>query len=128
MRKRIVSVLLIMLFICIMAIPVAARWSNIERITLDLTFSNNQAHASGLIRGRVDTASIVATFSLQEQVGNNWVTIHTWPQVSVSGRILTFSDSAAATPGRNYRLNVVTTVTNTAGTPETATEFVERRY
>ena len=133
MKKRFVAIFLTMLISSISVVPVAAAsimpfWVNVKRISLSLTFSSGQANASGIVEGESNTTRISATYSLQEKNGNNWTTVHTWPTVTIYGKLLTFTGSASATQGKTYRLTVNATVTNTAGTSETVSEYLEKTY
>jgi len=133
MRKRITGILLAVLILSIAATTVYAatmspRWINTQSMTLSLSFSGGQANAASIINGNRNTASIVATYSLQERVGNTWVTVHTWPTVTSDSMRLGFTGTASATSGRTYRLFVTATVTNTSGVSETITNYHVRVF
>ncbi len=133
MMKRVIGILLAIL-ICsasvmsVYAADIGFYWVNTQSVSLELTFSNGTATAKSTIIGKSDTASISATYSLQEKSGSNWTTVHTWKSVSVTGRTLSFSDTAAVSAGKTYRLCVTATIKNNAGTSETVTDYHEKAY
>ena len=142
MKKRILGFLVTIIVFSMIAAPVSVYsksfdtyfigiepfWQNTSQIILSLSFSNGTATASGTIIGKSDASSISATYSLQEKVGNSWVTVHTWASQSTSGRTLGFSGTASATSGKTYRLTVSGSVTNTAGSVESVAGNTERKY
>jgi hypothetical protein len=111
------------------AVPISPLWTNTQSVTLNLSFSNGTANASGVILGQSNTASISASFSLKElNSSGSYVTTYTWPTKYATGTLLTFSGSTSATQGKTYRLYVTAVVTNTSGSAESVTSYVQATY
>ncbi|MDR1299636.1 MAG: hypothetical protein LBJ84_05235 [Oscillospiraceae bacterium] len=140
MRKRILSIVLAIAIAVGLCGTISAsamekapgfelQWANTQSVTLALSFSNGNANASCIISGKSNAASISATFSLREKNSNGtYTTVHTWPSAYVSGKTLTFSDTASATQGKTYRLYVSATVTSSAGVAEAVSDYYEKTY
>jgi len=108
--------------------PVGIQWATVDAILLSLDFSGGKANVSGNIQGKSNVSKIDATFSLREKSSNgSFVTVYTWPTVSVNESTLRFSGSTSATSGKTYRLYVTATVTASSGS-EVITYYTEETY
>jgi hypothetical protein len=109
------------------------RWIEAIPISLSLSFSGSTATVTGAVIGKNGTTSISATFYLQKRNSNGtFTTIKTWTPVSVNGSTLSFSNtytsSTNITQGSIYRLCVSASVTNSAGSTEAVSDYMQKTY
>ena len=73
--------------------------------------------------------SIKAEFWLSERNADGYYNkVYTWSEKRVSGRILNFSGTAPAKPGKTYRLYTKATASDASGASETVIEYVQSTY
>lgn len=106
-------------------ITIQPQWINVALIQLSMSYSGGNVNWSGLITGNSNTASIVATYKLEQINGNTTTIKGKWPDSTYTSTFLFSSNSAAATQGI-YMLSVSAVVTNTSGVSETVTDFLIR--
>jgi hypothetical protein len=106
------------------------RWTNIEAIILDMSFSGNSVTCTGKIRGYSNVIGITATFTLKQVNSNGTLaTLKTWSRVSSSTSILNFSGTySPVNAGQTYRLEVSATVRITGGATETVNGYIDKTY
>jgi len=103
------------------------RWTNVQDISLNLSFKNGKAECSGSVSGNPGTTLIYATIYLDQKTATGGYTGVTSWTTSVSGSYLPFSYSYAVASGYTYRLSIHVSVTMN-GVSETANAKTESTY
>ncbi|MCL2320990.1 MAG: hypothetical protein FWC47_02660 [Oscillospiraceae bacterium] len=102
-------------------VPITPLWTNVNNITLGLSFNSGQATCTGVIRGITGTTKINATFYLERSSSYGWTLVKSWSVSSMSST-LSFSDNCAVTSGV-YQLRVVADVTANGLTEQVSTSY-----
>ena len=130
-KKKILAILAITLttiLICCSSVLVYAepRYSNNNKITLSITFSENEAVCYAKIKGDTGTTSITnCTISLKDSNGNE---VKSWSNLSSKSPMLVCSKTTSnITKGETYTLSVSAYV-NRNGSSEYVSDSVSKKY
>ena len=101
-------------------------WDNVDSISAALSATDGVATGAVIIRAKPGTTDINATITLSRVNANgSLTTVRTWPNQTVAGTTLMFSDTHNLASGGKHRLTVSARVTRN-GTTETVSSWVER--
>lgn len=140
MKKKFITVLLVMLLVISFAVPALADAIELkDEIIISPMFtyisearakiyidSNGKATVETYLIGNNNVTSTKATVRLQRYINGSWTTIKTWNESSNS-RILNFSDAYNTASGYDYRVqSVVTAYSGTQSESTTLTSSSQR--
>ena len=120
MKKRMVSVALIILIMASISTNAFARWNYISICRPALSFSGTTAYCTAYVEANSGSASITATAKLiQINASGSRTTIKTWSGLSGTEQLY-FSGSYNVTGGLTYYFEITATVSTSQGS-ETVT-------
>jgi len=115
MKKRIISIFLIVLIVASVSTNALARWDYTASVSSTLTFTGTTANCSAFVSAHSSTATITATAKLIEiSTSGSESTVKTWSNLSGTGRLL-WSGTHTGTKGLAYRLEISATVRTSQG-------------
>ncbi len=117
MKRKLISMALLVALALSLSISASARWDDGNRCTAALNFSGKTASCDTMIKANESTAKINATMTLY-RIGSDGVLVRvaSWTGLTGTGRLSAGKTYYNAVSGSGYRLAVSGTVTDSTGT------------
>lgn len=117
MRKRILSMAMLVAVLFSLGISASARWDGAHQCVASLNFSGRTASCHATITATEHNAKVTATMILYRVNSNGTLsTCATWPAKSETGYLALTGKYSSAVSGNTYRLVISGTVKDSTGT------------
>lgn len=119
MKKRIVLVVVTIIFMCTVLVPVPVcgtaimpRWDNVSNITAYINFVGTSGRVIAVVTGDTGVTNITVSINLYyKNTSGSWVEVENNWDYNVSQQSLSVYESFTGVSGREYKIELTGTVT-----------------